>query len=484
MSGSSQEPTILVIGAAGGVGSRVVRLLLKQSRRVRAVVRSKSRLIEALSNLGIDVDMNLSKDLLEIVEMDMTQLTPEVFANVVGVANCAGTTTQPNVGPDGTPLSPPVRLGSPPRYVEYSGANRVALLAARHFDEATEFGPALFNATDREEVRRTWGALDDVVMGGVSSSRVISRDIGLVFNGTVSTDNNGGFASVRSRNADVAFDLGEYDGVVARMKGDGQSYKLIARTDDDWDGVAFCKTVATTAGEWIDVRVPFEEFQPVRRGRTVKEAGSVDKTRIIAWQLMLSKFEYDGELNPTFRPGNFELVVESIAGFRTKRTETTGAKGGDGAKLVHVSAAAVTRPLREEVKGTELEVDIVKLNKTVGGLLNWKLAGEDRVRVSGVSYTVVRPCGLRNDEGVGVGKLTMGQGDSMRGMTSREDVAEFVVEAFDRAEVVGKTMEIVSMGDGYAVDGATLQEKLGGLKTDDEEVRAFAEFPYVPKDFN
>jgi Complex I intermediate-associated protein 30 (CIA30) len=50
-----------------------------------------------------------------------------------------------------------------------------------------------------------WGSLDDVVMGGVSESGLyLSPGSGpdgcdaAVFSGNVSTDNNGGFASVRA----------------------------------------------------------------------------------------------------------------------------------------------------------------------------------------------------------------------------------------------------------------------------------------------
>lgn len=83
-------------------------------------------------------------------------------------------------------------------------------------------------------------------------------DLGAVFNGKVWMDDKGGFSSVRSRDPDVAFHLGEYDGIVLRMKGSGQSYRLIACLDDDWDEVVICKMVATTAGEYMEVRVPFE----------------------------------------------------------------------------------------------------------------------------------------------------------------------------------------------------------------------------------
>ncbi len=65
----------------------------------------------------------------------------------------------------------------------------------------------------------------------------------------------------------------------------------------------------TKAGEWQTVRLPFSEFVPVFRARTQRDAGCIDASVVHSVQLMLSKFEYDGELNPAFRPGPFSLPV-------------------------------------------------------------------------------------------------------------------------------------------------------------------------------
>ena len=50
-----------------------------------------------------------------------------------------------------------------------------------------------------------WNAIDDRVMGGVSGSRLRHDPTGhAVFEGSVSLERNGGFASIRSRPADRA----------------------------------------------------------------------------------------------------------------------------------------------------------------------------------------------------------------------------------------------------------------------------------------
>jgi hypothetical protein len=64
-----------------------------------------------------------------------------------------------------------------------------------------------------------------------------------LFSGEVSTENNGGFASVRSKNFDPAWDLGGYEGIRVTLKGEGQRYKLILRTSGAWDAVCYCVSI-------------------------------------------------------------------------------------------------------------------------------------------------------------------------------------------------------------------------------------------------
>ena len=97
-----------------------------------------------------------------------------------------------------------------------------------------------------------WGALDDVVMGGCSESGLYAapgagpKDAdAVVFSGAVSEGNNGGFASVRSKNYDTPLDLGGYEGLRITCKGDGQRYKLILRTSGAWDAVCYCVSLDT-----------------------------------------------------------------------------------------------------------------------------------------------------------------------------------------------------------------------------------------------
>lgn len=59
--------------------------------------------------------------------------------------------------------------------------------------------------------------------------------------GTVTSANSGGFASVRCKNFTPGLDLGAYEGIELRVKGNGQRFKMITRTDANWDGIGYTR---------------------------------------------------------------------------------------------------------------------------------------------------------------------------------------------------------------------------------------------------
>jgi hypothetical protein len=167
-----------------------------------------------------------------------------------------------------------------------------------------------------QNLHQTWGAVDDVVMGGVSQSGIEALENGnALFSGVVSTDNNGGFASVRTRNFEPGLDLSGYRGIAIRLKGDGQRYKFLLRDDSGWDSLAFAYSFDTRNGQWMTVQIPFDQLVPVMRAKRVTGARALGTGNIRALQLMLSKFEYDGLLNPNFQPGAFRLEIAKIEAF-------------------------------------------------------------------------------------------------------------------------------------------------------------------------
>lgn len=148
-----------------------------------------------------------------------------------------------------------------------------------------------------------WPNIDDAVMGGVSSSAMVVGDGVATFRGVVSFDNNGGFASVRSR--PQVRDLSPFDGLILRVKGDGKRYGFRLRTSASFDGVSYQVPLTPPAGEWTDVVVLFADFVPVWRGRRVADHPALDPARITTLGLIISRQE-----------GRFQLEIENIRGFR------------------------------------------------------------------------------------------------------------------------------------------------------------------------
>ncbi|MBD2597263.1 CIA30 family protein [Nostoc spongiaeforme FACHB-130] len=425
--GEKSVGVILVAGATGGLGKRVVRRLREQGYQVRGLVRDIDK---ARSILGNDVDL---------VVADITKpetLTALVMANIQAVICCTAVRVQPVEGDtanrdkyyQGVKFYQPEIVGDTPENVEYQGVKNLVEAAAKYLPAANE--KLIFDFTHPSaELRNIWGALDDVVMGGVSSSNIQLIDNAALFAGNVSTANSGGFASVRTKNFDPPFNLSGYTGVELRVKGDGQRYKLFLRPDATWDGLGYSYSFDTVANTWTNIRIPFAELTPVFRAKTVKDAPPLNTSRISSFQLMLSKFEYDGALNPKFTPGGFCLQVESIKAYGEKTLP----------KFILVSSAGVTRPGRPGINLDE-EPPAVKLNDQLGGILTWKLKGEDSLRASGIPYTIIRPCALTEESGGQ--ELILEQGDNIRGKISREDVAEVCVQALEESQVHNVIFEI------------------------------------------
>jgi hypothetical protein len=132
-----------------------------------------------------------------------------------------------------------------------------------------------------------WGAVDDVVMGGRSASRMESCADGAAFTGRVSLENGGGFASVRTRPG--RWDTAGARSLVLRARSDGKRYKLTVRTDDGFDGLQYQQAFTTAWGEWQDVRLPIAGFHASFRGRRIPDAPPLDAARIRAFGLMISE---------------------------------------------------------------------------------------------------------------------------------------------------------------------------------------------------
>lgn len=133
---------------------------------------------------------------------------------------------------------------------------------------ATAQEKLLTDFSSKPQVSQAWAAVNDTVMGGVSEGRyTLTSDNTLLFRGDLSLDNNGGFASIRTRTTDL--NLRGYDAIAVRVKGDGRTYNFDLRTAQPRMASSYRQPLDTQDGEWIEVRFPIQNFYLTSFGRRV-----------------------------------------------------------------------------------------------------------------------------------------------------------------------------------------------------------------------
>jgi hypothetical protein len=118
-------------------------------------------------------------------------------------------------------------------------------------------------------------------MGGVSTSRLSHDPEGMIFEGTVSLDNNGGFASMR---CPARFAPGTRL-LELWARGDGKRYKMLLRTEKasrvtyEGDFVA--------GPQWAAYPFTAEQFNATFRGRRV-EAPALELVDVAEWGILIA----------------------------------------------------------------------------------------------------------------------------------------------------------------------------------------------------
>lgn len=166
--------------------------------------------------------------------------------------------------------------------------------------------------------------------------------------------------------------------------------------------------------------------------------------------------EYQGiknliEIAKKYLRSGENLLTESIKGHSNPPTP----------QWIMISSAGVTRPGRPGIN-LEEEPPAVRLNEQLGGILTWKLRGEEIVRNSGLLYTIVRPCALT--EKPGNKTLIFDQGDTMKGQVSRESIAKLCVQLLTVPSGCNKTFEVKE--DKEISNFSNLKEQLANLQPD------------------
>jgi len=146
-----------------------------------------------------------------------------------------------------------------------------------------------------------WQIVNDSVMGGVSNSNVDRvTDDTVRFSGTLSLENNGGFASMRSSGRMP--NLNGADAVILRVKGDGRTYQLRLRTGNGWRVPDYSAEFETRLGQWQTHVLPLSDFKAGWRGMAVPDAPPITADRIRSIGILLGDK----------KPGGFMLEIDWI----------------------------------------------------------------------------------------------------------------------------------------------------------------------------
>ena len=126
-------------------------------------------------------------------------------------------------------------------------------------------------ALPMEDLR--WRVVNDTVMGGRSRASVEIEEM-LRFQGTLSLERNGGFASIRARTPAGAFE----DATALRLvvQGDGRTYDFtIERSDIPLRAGSYRMRFPTEVGT-TEILLPLAAFRPTSFGREVAGAPALD----------------------------------------------------------------------------------------------------------------------------------------------------------------------------------------------------------------
>ena len=146
-----------------------------------------------------------------------------------------------------------------------------------------------------------WRIVNDGVMGGLSKSQMQETEEGYArFFGTVSLENNGGFASTRTEVPDEA-STGTRT-IQIRVKGDGNRYSFRLNPKGPFGRVSYRAYFDTEAGEWQAFTLPLSDFTPTFRGRVLPDTPSIEGQTL----------EEIGILIADKQEGEFELLIDWI----------------------------------------------------------------------------------------------------------------------------------------------------------------------------
>jgi monofunctional biosynthetic peptidoglycan transglycosylase len=190
---------------------------------------------------------------------------------------------------------------APNRFVESAASFKETAIQETMINETV-----IINFTD--QTLRAWQIVNDNVMGGISRSSFKWFEEGYaVFSGTVSLENNGGFASVRTQSR-TPVDLSQFKGLTLRALGDGNIYCIRLRTVENGRITWYTHQARfqTKQGEWQTHIIPFSSFKAEFRGSNLRGNPPLNPEAVVEIGFMIQDKQ----------EGAFRLGIQNVSGYR------------------------------------------------------------------------------------------------------------------------------------------------------------------------
>ena len=424
--------TVLVVGATGRVGKVLVRKLLLRGYAVRALVRRRA----ALSNPEEDDDaMESIPQSVEVIEGDVGDYAAcrKAVEGVDKVLFCAAarstlTADLNRVDSDGVGMiaralqdsrnamarkSGSIAASSKPSVADFGKEEDQEAWDIMHVGPAPEEmeGSGFYAETRRKALSRARDSAD----------AFINDDDHLVFEGAVYSRN--GYAIVGA-DLDMATKtaMGSSDGLVMRIKGDGQTYTALLETED---GRTFCYRFKTGLG-FATVRIPFTLFGPEVISSDDQSLNILEPREIAVIGI---KFEPNKKaVDQLTLPGQ-NMYDNSANRFSLEVDWIKALPGGVETDFILVSCGGAER--------SEWGYDESARERVVSA----KRKGEAVLRSTGLGYTIVRPGALVEEAG-GYKALVFDQGNRITQPVACADVADVCLKALHDPLARNKTFEV------------------------------------------
>ena len=141
-----------------------------------------------------------------------------------------------------------------------------------------------------------------------------------------------------------------------------------------------------------------------------------------------------------------DYVISTIGGSCFDPGGPSSARHVDYQGVVNLAGVALDKDVKHFVLTSALSVGKPDqpLNQFCDNVQMWKWLGEDYIRDSELTYTIIRPGGLGTDEGGKVGLLFAPMNTLETSFIQRADVARILVESLGREDAYGKTIAVGS----------------------------------------